>query len=143
VVETLFIGLVSSLVYTERTGLSPGGIIVPAYLAIYLDQPARVGSTLAAALFALISYKILARYFLLFGRRRFVLMLLLGGIWVQAGMLLFPQVLSVPLEARVIGWVVPGLLANNLERQKPLPTLASCLTVTVFTWFVSRLMAWL
>jgi len=143
VVETLFIGLAASLVYAERTGLYPGGIIVPAYLAFYLDQPVRVGTTLGAALLAFVSYKILARFFLLFGRRRFVLMLLLGGVWVQAGLLLFPGILSAPLEARVIGWVIPGLLANNLERQKPLPTLAACITVSVFTWFVARLMAWI
>jgi poly-gamma-glutamate biosynthesis protein PgsC/CapC len=143
VVETLFIGLVASLVFAERTGLYPGGIIVPAYLAFYLDQPARIGSTLGAALLALISYKILARYFLLFGRRRFVLMLLLGGVWIQAGLMLFPGILAASLEARVIGWVIPGLLANNLDRQKPLPTLAACITVTVFTWFVARLIAWL
>jgi poly-gamma-glutamate biosynthesis protein PgsC/CapC len=139
VIETLFIGLLASLFYAESTGVYPGGIIVPAYLAFYLDQPARIGATLGAALLALISYKILARYFLLFGRRRFVLMLLLGGLWVQAGLLLFPGIVSAPLEARVIGWVIPGLLANNLERQKPWPTLASCVTVSVFTWFAARL----
>lgn len=137
-IETLFIGLLASLVYAERTGLYPGGIIVPAYLAFYLGQPARIGATLAATFLALISYKILARYFLLFGRRRFVLMLLLGGLWVQAGLLLFPGIVAAPLEARVIGWVIPGLLANNLERQKLLPTLASCVTVSVFTWFAAR-----
>ncbi|HEX9902598.1 MAG TPA: poly-gamma-glutamate biosynthesis protein PgsC [Acidobacteriota bacterium] len=139
-IETLFIGLLASLVYAELTGLYAGGIIVPAYLAFYFDQPARVGATLGAALLTLISYKILARYFLLFGRRRFVLMLLLGGLWVQAGLLLFPGIMAAPLEARVIGWVIPGLLANNLERQKILPTLASCVTVSVFTWFAARLM---
>jgi poly-gamma-glutamate biosynthesis protein PgsC/CapC len=139
VIETLFIGLVASLVYAERTGLYPGGIIVPAYLAFYLNQPARVAATLVAALLALATYKILARFFLLFGRRRFVLMLLLGGLWAQAGVLLLAGIVPAPLEARVIGWVIPGLLANNLERQKPLPTLASCLTVSVFTWFLARL----
>jgi poly-gamma-glutamate biosynthesis protein PgsC/CapC len=140
VIETLFIGLVVSLVYAERTGLYPGGIIVPAYLAFSLNQPARLAATLAAALLALAAYKILARFFLLFGRRRFVLMLLLGGFWAQAGLLLLAGIVPAPLEARVIGWVIPGLLANNLERQKPLPTLASCLTVSVLTWFLARLL---
>jgi hypothetical protein len=66
-------------------------------------------------------------------------MLLLGGLWAQAGLLLLAGIGPAPLEARVIGWVIPGLLANSLERQKPLPTLASCLTVSVFTWFLAGL----
>jgi poly-gamma-glutamate biosynthesis protein PgsC/CapC len=138
-IETLFVGLAAALLFTEAAGLTPGGIVVPAYLAFYLDRPGRLAATLAAALLALGCYKLLAGRFLLFGRRRFVVMLLLGGVWSQAGALLLPQFSALPLEARVIGWVIPGLLANNLERQKPLPTLAACATVTVFTWFVVRL----
>ncbi|MBM3297348.1 MAG: poly-gamma-glutamate biosynthesis protein PgsC [Candidatus Aminicenantes bacterium] len=137
--ETVFIGLTAALLFTELTGFTPGGIIVPAYLALSLDRPERLAATLAAALLTLGAYKLLAGRLLLFGRRRFVLMLLLGGLLSQAGALLLPQVSILPLEARIIGWVIPGLLANNLERQKPLPTLAACVTVTVFTWFAARL----
>ncbi len=40
--ETLFIGLLIAVLYVEITGFYPGGIIVPAYVALYLDQPVRV-----------------------------------------------------------------------------------------------------
>lgn len=138
-VETLFIGIVVALFYTEVTGLYPGGIIVPAFLALFVDQPARIVSTLILACLSLLVYKLVARYFILFGRRRFVLMLLLGGLGVQAWLLVAPSWFSGPPELRAIGWIIPGLLANNLEKQKFLPTLASLATVVVLTYFLANL----
>lgn len=140
-IETFFIGLVVSLVVVEVFGVWPGGIIVPAYLALHLDKPARVAMTLAAAVAALLLYKLLASYFLLFGKRRFVVLLLLGGALIQAAMIVFPRVFAFPAEMRVIGWVVPGLLANNLERQKPLPVAAALILATAVTYLLGRLVA--
>jgi len=139
--ETLFIGLVAALLYVEIIGIFPGGIIVPGYIALYLDQPLRVAATLACALLSLFTYRMLSRFFILFGRRRFVLMILLGGVWAQLWFLLVPQFFPAPLELRIIGWVVPGLLANNLERQKLLPTLASLITVSIITYFLVRVIS--
>jgi len=141
VLETFFIGLVVSLIIVEVFGVWPGGIIVPAYLAVHLDRPARVGATLAAAILTLAVYKALARYFILFGKRRFVIMLLVGGLLVEAAMLIHPHLFASPLEMRVIGWVVPGLLANNLERQKFFPTLASLVAAVILTYFLAKLVA--
>jgi poly-gamma-glutamate biosynthesis protein PgsC/CapC len=139
--ETLFIGLVASLLFVEIMGIYPGGIIVPGYMALYLDQPLRVAATLACALLSLLTYKVLSRFFILFGRRRFVVIILLGGFWAELWFLLFPQFFPVPMELRVIGWVVPGLLANNLERQKFIPTLASLITVSVITYFLAKVIS--
>ena len=36
---TLIIGVVVSLLLTELVGLTPGGIIVPGYVALLLDRP--------------------------------------------------------------------------------------------------------
>lgn len=139
--ETFFIGLVVSLFVVEVFGVWPGGIIVPAYLALALSRPARVGATVAAALLTLAAYKVLSRYFLLFGKRRFVVILLVGGFLIQASVLLFPKVMASPLDMRVIGWVIPGLLANNLERQKFFPTLAALVFATTVTYFLAKLVA--
>ncbi len=141
--ETLLVGLVLALVYAELTGVSPGGIIVPGYIALHLDRPLRVLATLAAAALCLALYRLLERYFILYGRRRFVLMIALGAFLAQAWALVLPRLFASPLELQVIGWVVPGLLAGNLQRQKPLPTLAGLATVSVVTFFVVRLVSWL
>lgn len=137
--SSLFLGLVLALIFSELTGISPGGLIVPGYFAIYLDQPWRPLATLAVAFLALGLYRLAGNYLILFGRRRFVFMILVGVVLAQLWNLLLPASLAEPISLRVIGWVVPGLLASNLERQKMLPTLASLIFVSVLTFFLVRL----
>ncbi|NIO48199.1 MAG: poly-gamma-glutamate biosynthesis protein PgsC [Candidatus Aminicenantes bacterium] len=134
--ETLFIGFVIAVIYVEIMDIYPGGIIVPAYVALYLDQPLRVLATILIALLSLYTYKILSRYLILFGKRRFVMLVLLGGLWAQIWFILSPSFFADPLGLRAIGWVIPGLLANNLEKQKILPTLASMFIVAIITYFL-------
>jgi len=141
IIETLLIGLVLALLWTEITDISPGGLIVPGYLALYLGQPARVAATLAAALLALAVYRVLARRLILFGRRRFVLMVLVGAVLAQAWLLLLPGLFAAPAGLRVIGWIIPGILASSLARQKAAPTLASLAAGSTLTFAVARLVA--
>ena len=141
--ETLFIGIIIAVIYIEFMDIYPGGIIVPAYIALYLDQPLKVLVTIAVAFLSLYTYKVLSRYLILFGKRRFVMMVLLGALWAQVWFLVLPHFFASPLELRAIGWLIPGLLANNLEKQKLIPTLASMFTVAVITYFMGRLLLWL
>lgn len=141
--ETLLIGLLLALIYAEVMDIYPGGIIVPAYFALYLDQPSRVAATLLIAILSLITYRFLSRYLILFGKRRFVMLILLGVVWAQLWGLVFPVFFTSSLELRVIGWIIPGLLANNLERQKIVPTFASLFTVSVATYFTVRILGWI
>ena len=138
--ETLFIGLIVAVIYAEILDIYPGGIIVPAYVALYLDQPQRVLATILFAVLSLYTYKILSRFLILFGKRRFVMLVLLGVLWAQLWFILLPQFFSGPLEFRAIGWLIPGLLANNLEKQKFIPTLASMFTVSIITYFLVRVL---
>lgn len=137
--ETLLAGLVLAVLFVELFGVYPGGIIVPAYIALFLDQPLRIAATVAVAFLSLAVYRLLARRLLIFGRRRFVLLVLLGAFWSHAWFLVYPAIFPAAPGLRVIGWVVPGLLANQLERQRPLPTLAAMISVAVLTYAVSRL----
>ena len=138
--ETFFIGLILAVFYVELMDIYPGGIIVPAYIALYLDQPLRVLATVLIALLSLLTYKLLSRFFILFGRRRFVMLLLLGALWGQLLFLITPHVFAGAMELRMIGWVIPGLLANNCEKQRLFATLASLLTVSVMTYFIVKLL---
>ena len=141
ILETLLIGLVLALLWAEITDLSPGGIIVPGYFALYLDRPLRAAATLAVALLTLAITRFLARRLILFGRRRFVLTVLVGAVLSQAWFLVLPRLFDAPLELRVIGWVIPGILASSLVRQKVLPTLASLAAVATMTFAVVRLVS--
>ena len=138
--ETVFIGVVIALLYTELTGIFPGGIVVPAFFALTLDRPARALVTIAVACLSVLVFRLASRYFILFGRRRFVVMMLLGGLGAQALWLAAPHFFPDAAPGRALGLVLPGLLANNLERQEFLPTIASLVTVTVITYFLGSLL---
>jgi poly-gamma-glutamate biosynthesis protein PgsC/CapC len=137
--ETLFIGLIIAVIYVEIMDIYPGGIIVPAYVALYLDEPLRVLATILIALLSLYAYRVLSRFLILFGKRRFVMLVLLGGLWVQIWFIISPSFFADPLGLRAIGWIIPGLLANNLEKQKIVPTLASMFIVAIIIYFIVSL----
>jgi gamma-polyglutamate biosynthesis protein CapC len=138
VFETLLAGMLLALLFAELTDIYPGGIIVPAYLALHLNSLPMVGVTLGVSLLSLVTYKLLSKWLIVFGRRRFVLFILLGIVWGQLAALLLPLVIP-DSGLRVIGWVIPGLLANNLEKQKILPTLGGLAAVSILTYSVVRL----
>jgi len=141
VVETLLIGLVLALLWAELTDISPGGLIVPGYFALYLGQPLRVAATLAVALLTLAAYRILARHLILFGRRRFVLMVLFGAVLAQGWIVLSPGLFAAPAGLRAIGLIIPGILGSSLVRQKAAPTLASLAAVSILTYAAAGLAA--
>ncbi|MCL6554710.1 MAG: poly-gamma-glutamate biosynthesis protein PgsC [Firmicutes bacterium] len=123
--EPIGIGLIVSLVLSEIVGLSAGGLITPAYLALLADQPWRLVGTVAASALAFVLYRAVAAFVILFGRRRFVAMVLLGILCKWAVGALAPGLAAttgVPVGA--VGFVLPGLIANDFERQGVLATLA-------------------
>ncbi|MBN1940465.1 MAG: poly-gamma-glutamate biosynthesis protein PgsC [Candidatus Aminicenantes bacterium] len=136
---TILIGLPVALIVAEITGILPGGIIVPAFLALYVEQPVRIAATLAAAFAALGLYRAAARFVLLFGRRRFIFLLLAGALIGQAWLLLWPRLIPATIDLRVIGWIIPGLLANNLARQPIGRTLAGLAGATGLTYALAKL----
>ncbi len=124
------LGLTLSLLLSELVGLSAAGLVAPGYLALYLDQPARLAATFLVALMTWAAVKFgFARLVVLYGRRRF-------GITVLTGFLLnaaLDHLLFVlPPEAaglRAIGYIVPGLIANTALQQGVAATVGLTLLV--------------
>ncbi len=138
--ELPFLGLLLSLGLIALTGVYPGGIIVPSYLVLFFEEPQRLVGTGVAALLTLWVYLLVSRYLILFGRRRFVFLVLVGGVWALAWRNWMPFLFPASQEYTVIGWVVPGLIANQFERQGVLLTLGAMLTATVALAWVGRLL---
>jgi len=138
--ELPFIGLLISLAIIGLTGVYPGGIIVPSYLVLFVSEPERIVGTLAAALLTLLVYLLVSRWLILFGRRRFVFLILVGGLWSILSRMFFPSLFPLSVEFTVIGWVIPGLIANHFERQGVLVTLGSLLTATVAIGWLGRIL---
>lgn len=130
--EYLFAGILVSLVFCELTGLSPGGIVVPAYFAIFLMEPVRVGSTIVLALVCMGVVYLLSGHMILYGRRRFA-MFLITGMLLKAALGMVAGYAIPSLLVTSIGWVIPGLLARDMERQGIWMTLLALAVCTVGT----------
>lgn len=108
------LGLTLSLVLSEVLGVASAGLVVPGYLALYLDQPLRLAATLGVAVLTWAAVRHgLSRVVVLYGRRRFGVTVLLGFL-LNAGVTHLAAFL--PPEAaglRTVGFIVPGLIANT------------------------------
>ena len=139
-IELPFAGVLLSLGFVWLTGVYPGGIIVPSYLALFLREPERIVGTLLAAALTLLAYRLAARWLILFGRRRFAFLILAGALWAALWSAALPVLFPASLEFRVIGWVIPGLIASHMERQGVVVTTAGLVTVTVALGLAGRVL---
>jgi len=121
--EAIGLGLVISLMFSETLGLAAGGMVVPGYLALLIHEPLRIIGTVLVSLVTFGTLKILSRYVLIYGRRRIVVTVLLGFTFGALSRLLALRPAGVALDLSTIGYVLPGLIANWMERQGVLPTL--------------------
>lgn len=143
---SLIIGVVLSLLYAEKTGVMPAGLVVPGYMALVFDQFIFVGVVILISLLTyLIVTKVVGKYTILYGRRKFTAMLTVG----IALKLLFDFIAAnvpfdfithlIPFESqefRGIGIIVPGLIANTMQRQGLVPTLGSTLLLSGCTFLI-------
>jgi len=132
-------GIILSLLFTELTGLSPGGIIVPGYMAMFLNRPIEILLTVAAALCVTFVVKLTSRLFFLFGRRRYVLCLLLGMLFklgIEHITLGLPM-LGGRTDVRLIGWLIPGIIANDMYKQGIPRTLLAACTVSALVYLTA------
>jgi poly-gamma-glutamate biosynthesis protein PgsC/CapC len=125
------IGLVTGLLFAEIFGVAAGGMIVPGYLALSLSHPLDVLLTLGAALFTFGVVHTLSSLLILYGRRRTVLTLLVGyvvGAFLHSAAA--DYLAPAGTEFRLVGFVIPGLIALWIERQGIVETLAALLTAS-------------
>ena len=130
--QAIGLGLVVSLIFSETLGLAAGGMVVPGYLALMIHQPLRILGTVLAALLTLGMLKLLSRYTLIYGRRRIVVSVLIGFVFgaFSRDLLMF-RLHDVAVDLRTIGYVIPGLIANWMERQGVIHTLCVMTTTAV------------
>jgi gamma-polyglutamate biosynthesis protein CapC len=136
------VGLAVSLLFSELFGLAAGGMVVPGYFAIFLNQPLAVALTLAAALLTYWLVYSLSMVVIIYGKRRTVMMILVGflvGLVLQRIPVGTVQSLETmeqmyqfqPTELRVIGYIIPGLLAIWIDRQGLVETVSILMTAAV------------
>lgn len=131
------IGLVISLLFSEFFGVAPGGMVVPGYFALFLTKPIDVALTIGAGLIAFFIIKLLSSVLLVYGRRRTVLMILIGYIIGMSITYVLPDAFSLwHGDYKVIGYIIPGLIAIWLDRQGIIETLSTLTIVSVISRMV-------
>ena len=138
--QSIGLGLVVSLVFSEILGLAAGGLVVPGYIALYLDQPLRVLGTVLAALVTYGFVKLVGRFVLLYGRRTMVFSVLAGFLfgYLTRYLLVFNATFDLGVDTSVIqsiGYIIPGLIAYWMSRQGVVETLCTMIMAS----FIVRL----
>ena len=128
--QSIGLGLVVSLVFSEILGLAAGGLVVPGYIALYLDQPLRILGTILASLLTYGVVRLLSNVILLYGRRTLVFCVLAGYLfgYLTRYLLVFNAMLGVGLDVAVlqaVGYIIPGLIAYWMLRQGVVETLCT------------------
>ncbi|ANZ34572.1 capsule biosynthesis protein CapC [Staphylococcus carnosus] len=134
---SLFVGIVLSLIFAEKFGINPAGLVVPGYLALIFDQPIMLLSILVISC---LTYFIVAhgisRVAILYGRRKFAAMILTGMILKFLFDLIYPLTPFEVVQISGIGIVIPGIIANTIQKQGTITTLASCMLLTCITYVI-------
>ena len=128
------IGMVLSLFLTETLGVTAGGIIVPGYIAMNLESPDRLIITFGISILTFLIIKLLSKFIMVYGKRRLVLALLIG--FLLGYLSRSENIITAGLgttDFMVIGNIIPGLIANWMDRQGVLRTISTVLITAGIT----------
>lgn len=141
--ELIVLGVIVSIVFYELTDITPGGIIVPGIMIMYISQPVKIVYTVAIACLACLLVKLFSRRFIVFGKRRFVLLILvcfLLHIACNALLGLFISTFS-DVVFSLVGYTAAGVMANNIYRQGPVRTVGAFAAVMCLLWLLTLLLS--
>ena len=124
------LGIILSLILSEALGVTAGGIIVPGYISLFLHQPVQVISTFLVAILVWLIIRGLSKIMFLYGKRRIVLALILGFFFGYLSRTMYIDTENIKSLA-VIGNIIPGLIANWMDRQGVVRTLSVVLLTAV------------
>ena len=127
------LGVVFSLLFNEFLGAAAGGIVVPGYIALHLHEPLRLIGTLIVASLVYLVIRLASRFMFLYGRRRLVIAILLGFLFgYLSRQLILYEVFSLDVRMMAVGFIIPGLIANWMDRQGVVKTIAAVVIAASF-----------
>ena len=135
------LGMLISLLFSETVGVMGGGIIVPGYFAMYLQDSLSVFFTFIIAYITYLIIYFLSKYLLIYGRRRVILSLLIAfliGLIFRRGIeSSFIETNS--LNVDYIGFIIPGLIASWMDKQGVSRTISVVLIQSSLVHFILML----
>jgi len=132
-VESLVVGFAVGFLIYEFYGVSPGGVVTPAYIALNIRHPENILSTILLAILVFYLLKSLAGYLIIFGKRRLLISILLGLLFKLLIDSIFWQNTPINFDIHTIGFLIPGLIANEIYRQGIVSTILSMLAAALLT----------
>ena len=134
------LGLTLSLLFQEKFGINPGGLVVPGYIALSFKDPKGV---IVIFIISLLTYMIvefvLNKFLILYGRRRFVATIVVAVILKLIFEAIYPLTPFPTFEFRGIGIIVPALLSNCYARQGIKLTVVSTLVMTAVVYGIMQI----
>ncbi|MBZ0263743.1 poly-gamma-glutamate biosynthesis protein PgsC [bacterium] len=127
------LGVAFSLIFAEIFGVSAGGIVVPGYVALQLNNIWMLVGTVLVSFITYLSVRVTSQFVFVYGRRRLVLSILFGFIF---GYILRNYLASslfdlTDIRLLAIGYIIPGLIANWMERQGVFRTISAVTIASV------------
>lgn len=139
--ELAILSLLVTLIFTEVTQLVPGGIVVPFYFALYLEEPVKILATLLSALIAVGAVKLIGNFTILYGRRKFALYIIIGLLEKALfTYLYFGNSYMFYNLSMTIGYLVPGILDGQMEKQGCVKTLCALAVVVLIIKMVQMIL---
>ncbi len=121
--QIVVLGILLSIFFYEVTEMSPGGVIVPGYFALFLNDPKRIVATILVSLLTMLIVNFIENYTILFGRRKFAMYIIIAFILKT---ILKEMDFNILIGGEVIGILIPGILAQDISRngiKKTIPAL--------------------
>ena len=137
--STVALSVIISFLTTELTGLLTGGMISAGYLAYWFGEPMRIVSTLLMSILIALIMRVSRHFLILYGRRRFMLSILLSIFGVYLVEKSYFLVSESSFDMRIIGYIIPGLIASDMEKQGILRTTLALSAVTIVVKLLSLL----
>ena len=129
------LGMLISLLFSETLGVMGGGVIVPGYFAMHLQDLVSVFMTFFIAYVAYLIIHYLSKYILIYGRRRVILSLLIAFL---LGLIVRTNA-NMPGSLDYIGFIIPGLVASWYDKQGVVRTTSVVLIQSSLVHFILML----
>ncbi len=128
---SISIGLVVSMIFGEILGVAAGGMIVPGYVALYLNKPSALFLTLLISFVTYFAVNTISYTTIIYGKRKSTAMLLTGFF---LGHLLRVSGINsgfYSFDFEIIGYIIPGIIAIWMDKQGIVETISALMTSSI------------
>jgi len=134
--DIIIFGIILSIIFYEITEISPGGLIVPAYIAFYINTPQRIIITIIAGILTFLIVKFISNHTIIYGRRKFALCIMISFmvrlILKYFNIYIVNEYEIYILGGSVIGVIIPGIMAQEMDRHGIIRTVSSLMILSIF-----------